>query len=93
MTNRRDAKLLQRLVRQARKYRLVYIILAEGRLVPPEAQVSQPDHNVHDGRPSIMGGGHHVLVHKRCLGQIGLSVSQRFTKTRCGHIANGSVYR
>jgi hypothetical protein len=43
------AKLLQGLVRQARKNRLVYLILAEGRLVLPEAQAPQPDHNVHDG--------------------------------------------
>ena len=46
---RRDAKLLQVLVRQARKDRLVYLILAECRLVLPEAQAPQPDHNVHDG--------------------------------------------
>ena len=47
--NRRDAKLLQGLVRQARKNRLVYLILAECRLILPEAQAPQPDHNVHDG--------------------------------------------
>src|ERR1700719_2613359 len=47
--NRGDAKLLQGLVRQTRKNRLVYVILAEGRLVPPEAEAPQPDHNVHDG--------------------------------------------
>src|SRR6478672_8744256 len=34
----RDAKLLQRLVRQARKVRLVYLILAECRLILSEAQ-------------------------------------------------------
>ena len=45
----RDAKLLQVLFRQARKNRLVYLILAECRLVLPEAQAPQPDHNVHDG--------------------------------------------
>ena len=78
---RRDAKLLQVLVRQTRKDRLVYVILAECRLVLPEAQAPQPDHHVHDGCPSIMGGEHHFLAHKRCPGQIGLSVSQRFTKT------------
>ena len=37
------------LVRQARENRLVYLILAEDRLVLPEAQAPQPDHNVHDG--------------------------------------------
>ena len=47
--NRGDAKLLQGLVRQARKNRLVYVILAECRLVLSEAQAPQPDHNVHDG--------------------------------------------
>ena len=35
-----DAKLLQVLVRQARENRLVYVILAEYRLVLPEAQGS-----------------------------------------------------
>jgi hypothetical protein len=28
---------------------LVYLIVAERRLVPSEAQAPQPDHNVHDG--------------------------------------------
>src|ERR1700724_654689 len=46
---RRGSELIQRLVRQARKDRLVYLILAECRLVLPEAQAPQPDHNVHDG--------------------------------------------
>src|SRR6476660_4856831 len=44
-----DAKLLQVLFRQARKNRLVYLILAECRLVLREAQAPQPDHDVHDG--------------------------------------------
>jgi hypothetical protein len=57
--NRNDAKLLQRLVRQAGKNRLVYVILAECRLILPEAQAPQPDHNVHDGAPAIGGGVHH----------------------------------
>ena len=43
--------------------------------------------------PTIGGGAHHLLVHKRCPGQIGLWVSQRFTKDRCGHIAIGKIYR
>src|ERR1700758_4812136 len=38
MPDCRDAKLLQGLVRQARKDRLVYLILAECRLILPEAQ-------------------------------------------------------
>src|SRR5262249_54282502 len=49
MPNCRDIKLLQGLVRQARKNRLVYLIFAEDRLILPEAQAPQPDHNVHDG--------------------------------------------
>ena len=43
-----DAKLLQGLVRQARKDRLVYLILAERRLVPFEAKAPQPTSEVHD---------------------------------------------
>ena len=49
MPNSRDAKLLQGLVRQTRKNRLVYFILAECRLILSEAQAPQPDHDVHDG--------------------------------------------
>ena len=43
-----DAELLQVLFRQARKDRLVYLVLAECRLILPEAKAPQPDHNVHD---------------------------------------------
>ena len=56
----RDAKLLQVLVRQARENRLVYVILAECRLVLPEAQAPQPDHNVHNARPQSVAG--HIMV-------------------------------
>ena len=49
MPNDCDAKLLQGLVRQARKDRLVNLVLAECRLILPEAQAPQPDHNVHGG--------------------------------------------
>ena len=56
---RGDAKLLQVLVRQARKNRLVYLILAECRLILPEAQAPQPDHNVHDGAPQ--SGVAHII--------------------------------
>jgi len=52
VTKRGDAKLLQVLVRQARENRLVYIILAEDRLILPEAKAPQPDHNVHEGDPN-----------------------------------------
>jgi hypothetical protein len=41
MSQRRDAKLLQVLVRQARENRLVYVILAEDRLILSEAQAPQ----------------------------------------------------
>ena len=47
----RDAKVLQVLCRQARKDRLVYLILAERRLILSEAKAPQPDHDVHDGAP------------------------------------------
>src|SRR4029077_19439316 len=56
----RNAKLLQVLFRLAWKNRLVYLILAEDRLILPEAQAPQPDHNVHDGAPTIGGGVHHL---------------------------------
>jgi hypothetical protein len=42
MPNCRDAKLLQGLVRQARKNRLVYLVLAERRLVTFKAEAAQP---------------------------------------------------
>src|SRR6516162_314359 len=47
-----DAKLLQVLVRQARENRLVYLVVAESRLIPSEAKAPQPDHDVHDGDPN-----------------------------------------
>ena len=49
MTQRRDAKLLEVLRRQVGQDRLVYLVFAEDRLVLPEAQAPQPDHNIHDG--------------------------------------------
>jgi hypothetical protein len=42
MPNCRDADFLQRVVREARKNRLVDLVVAEGRLVPPEAKAPQP---------------------------------------------------
>jgi hypothetical protein len=42
-------KLFQVLARQTRENHLVYVILAEDRLVFPEAEAPQPDHNVHRG--------------------------------------------
>src|SRR5262245_61844626 len=49
MPNRRNPKVLQGLMRETRKNRLVYVIVAECRLVLPKAQAPQPDNNVHDG--------------------------------------------
>ena len=67
MPNCCDAKLLQRLVRQARKDGLVYLILAECRLILPEAQAPQPDHDVHDA-PTISGWVHHLPGTRGCPG-------------------------
>ena len=53
MTQRRNAKLLQVLVRQTRKNRLVDVILAERSLILSEAKAPQPNHNVHDGGLSL----------------------------------------
>jgi len=47
MPNCCDAKLLQGLVRQARKNRLVYLVLAESRLITFEAKAPQPTPDVH----------------------------------------------
>jgi hypothetical protein len=54
-----DAKLLQVLFRQARKNRLVYLILAKCGLILPEAQAPQLDHNVHDGARPFRVAVHH----------------------------------
>jgi hypothetical protein len=56
----RDPNLFQGLVGQPRKNRLVYLILAECRLVLPKAQAPQPDHNVHFGHPNL--GLLHIIV-------------------------------
>ena len=47
---------------------LDYLILAESRLILSETQAPQPDHDVHDGRPSIMGGTHHLPGKLGCPG-------------------------
>jgi hypothetical protein len=79
VSKRGDAKLLQVLVRQARENRLVYVILAEDRLVLAEAKAPQPDHDVHD-RPQAQGccisscGLGSVSIRSRS-GSIGRSVS------------------
>ncbi len=52
MTNRPNADFLQVLLRQARQDRLVYLVHAEGPLVPFEAKAPQPTPEVHDGASS-----------------------------------------
>jgi hypothetical protein len=90
--NRGDAKLLQGLVRQARKNRLVYVILAERRLVLAEAKAPQPDHDVHDG-------AHNREWRTSSAGEARVSRADwimgvsEVHKDRCGNIANGRVYR
>ena len=50
--------------------RLINVILAECRLILPEAKAPQQT-TMSMTAPTIGGGAHHVLVHKRCPGQIG----------------------
>ena len=92
MTKRGDTKLLQVLVRQPWENRLVYVILAEDRLILREAQAPQPDHDVHDGAHNrgwpISSSGPEIVSRTDWI--IGVSEVHR---DRCGHIANGSVYR
>jgi hypothetical protein len=45
--------------RQLGQDRLIYLILAEDRLILPEAQAPQPDHNVHEGAHSRLL---HIIV-------------------------------
>jgi hypothetical protein len=51
MPNCCDAEFLKSLVRQARKNRLVYLVLAERRLVTFKAEAAQPTPEVHLERP------------------------------------------
>jgi hypothetical protein len=69
-------------------HRLVYVILAEDRLVLSEAQAPQPDHNVHDGAHK-RGCGHDPREPPRCPGWIGSqiplrSIHERLAKRRAG---------
>ena len=80
MPERRYAKLLQILLRQARKNRLVYFILAKRGLVLPEAQAPQPDHDVHDRRPQS-GGRSSSAEAEKVSRTDWIMVSQRFAKT------------
>jgi hypothetical protein len=53
MTNRTDPKFLEVLRREVRQDRFVYLIVAECRLILPEAQAPQPDHDVHNDAPYL----------------------------------------
>jgi hypothetical protein len=55
MPNRDDAKLLEGLVRQARKNRLVYRVLAERGLILFEIEAPQPAAEVHDSALGLPG--------------------------------------
>jgi len=55
-----DAKLLQVVRRQIRQNSLVYLVVAECRLILPEAQAPQPPTDVHDGAP--YSGLLHIIV-------------------------------
>ena len=70
MPQGRNAKLLQVLRRQARQDRLVNVVLAECRLILPEAQAPQPDHDIHFGAPTIGGGAHHLPGKRGCPGRL-----------------------
>jgi hypothetical protein len=55
---------------------LVYLILAECRLIFPEAQASQPDHNVHRGAPTFSGEADHPPGVGSSPGQFGVGLSE-----------------
>ncbi len=57
----------QVLSRQARKDRLVYLVLAECRPILPEAQAPQPDHDVHKCARN-QGWAHHLPGKRGCPG-------------------------
>ena len=63
-----DAKLFEVLGGEAREDPFVDLVVAESRLVFFETQAPQPDHNVHDGCPSIMGGADHLPGKRVCPG-------------------------
>ncbi len=92
MPERRYAKLLEVFHREVGQDRLVYLILAEYRLVLPKAQAPEPDDNVHDGANNrgwraSSDGKASVSRTDRIFG-----VSKAY-KDRCRHIVNGGVYR
>ena len=56
MPERRNAKLLQVFRRQARKNRLINLILAERSLILSKAKAPQPNYDVHDGALTLVTG-------------------------------------
>ena len=92
MSKRRDAKFLEVLVRQARENRVVYVILAEDRLILPEAKAPQPDHDVHDGAHTRGWRTSSPGPTKVSRTDWIIDVSE-VHKGRCGHIANSGVWR
>jgi hypothetical protein len=52
VSNKENAEVLEVLRRQIGQDRLAYLVLAERRLILPEAQAPEPDHHVHDGAPT-----------------------------------------
>ena len=80
-----DAKLLEVLRRQVRQDRLVYLILAEDRLILPEAQAPQPDHNVHRGAPTFSGEADHPLGgREESRAGVGLSEDRKIAEVKQG---------
>ena len=61
-------QLTEMIFREVGQDALVYLVLAEYRLILFEAQAPQPNHHVHDGCPSIMGGAHHLPGKQACPG-------------------------
>src|SRR5262249_37216276 len=85
MPQRGDAELLQILSRQVRENRLVYVILAEDRLILPEAKAAQPDNNVHDDAPQSRVPAHHRAVRGECPGGFRGVHLRPSLKTRYAH--------
>lgn len=53
MADHRDTEVLQVFRCEVRKNRLVYLVVAESRLIPSEAKAPQPDHDVHNEKPNL----------------------------------------
>ena len=65
MSDNGDAEVFQVLHGQIGQDRLVYLILAECRLILPEAKPPQPDHDVHERAPNS-GLSHHGPTLSAC---------------------------